>query len=471
MSTDFSLLLGNVWLEVMGFLTSAEICILGCSNKKLNRLSEHDILWKRIREPGSAKERKQIFGIRKFIMKNIAKSLYQTYILDGHTDSILHMDLKENNLLTCGRDTMVKEWDLVRMSSRTYHGHTNWVTKVYHIPGGIISGSADRSLIVWDETGKHVMRGHTGGVSQLILMGDSLAASGSHDKSVRLWNLRTKTNIRVFTEHTADISLLDADDRFIISGANGEGQILLRDAEAGTVLRTITIQGLLQGRMATGGSSIKLDGGMIYLGLNQSVRIWDARMHYRAADIPLPHAVRPMSARPRTSSDQDNADLPTRVMDLNLDAARGVVQMRLKEDPPMLICGVSGLLGLAIFDLRSRNLLYYEANHDYPVVGIDCGRTVLKNIAVRFIQVSAGTTTKYQYDLSIHDLSDPQSSKRRFIPGHKATITSIRVVICSQGNELIATGAKDGSLRALVFNKSKSLLRKSSASVRIKNVT
>jgi len=453
---------GNVWLEVMTYLTSAEICVTGCANKKLNRLSEHEILWRRVREPGTAREKKLMFGQRKRIMKNIASSSYQTYILDGHSDSILHMDLKGNKLLTCGRDTFVKEWDLQRLTSKTYAGHTNWVTKAYHIPGGIVSGSADRQIIVWDDTGKHPIRGHSGGVCQLKVMTDSVAVSGSHDKSVRLWNLKTYANTRVFTEHTADISLLDADNRFIVTGANGENHIHFRDAEAGTIVRTLTMPNMLQGRMATGGSSIKLEGGMIYLGLNQSIRLWDARMHYRAADVSLPETIRPITARPSTSSSSsESTDLPSRVLDINLDTARGVVQMKVKQDPPMLLCGVSGLLGLVIFDLRTRTLSYYEANHDYPVVGIDCGRTVLKNVAV-----SAGTTTKYQYDLSIHDLSDPQGSKRRFIPGHKATITAIRV-----GDEFIATGAKDGSVRALAFNKSKSLLRRSSAAVRIKNVS
>jgi WD40 repeat protein len=371
---------GNVWLEVMAYLSSAEICLVGCCNKKLHRLSGHEVLWRRVKEPGTALEKKRIFGQRKRIMKNIATSSYQTYILEGHTDSVLHMDLKDNKLLTSSRDTTVRLWDLQRMSSKSYSGHTNWVTKAYHIPGGFVSVSADRSVIVWEDESKHVMRGHAGGVSQLKLMSDSIAVTGSHDRTVRLWNLRTRTNVNVFTEHTADISLLDADDRFIVSGANGESQVLLRDAEAGTVLRTLVLQGLAQGRMATGGSSVKIEGGMIYLGLNQSVRVWDARMHYRAADVPLPETAaepaRPQSAR-------GEGDLPTRVLDVNVDSARGVVQMNVKEDPPMLMCGVSGLLGLVIFDMRTRTLLYYEANHDYPVVGIDCGRTVLKNVAVR----------------------------------------------------------------------------------------
>lgn len=75
------------------------------------------------------------------------------------------------------------------------HGHQQLVNHVSFSPDGklIASGSFDKSVRVWDGlTGKFLVRllGHVGSVYQLAWSADSrMVASASKDSTVKLWNL------------------------------------------------------------------------------------------------------------------------------------------------------------------------------------------------------------------------------------------------------------------------------------------
>src|SRR5262249_8070739 len=81
-----------------------------------------------------------------------------------------------------------------------YKGHTgkvNAVNAVAVIPdcGRAISGSSDKTLRLWDlETGTELrlFEGHTGSVNALAILPDGQwVLSGSSDGTLRLWNIET----------------------------------------------------------------------------------------------------------------------------------------------------------------------------------------------------------------------------------------------------------------------------------------
>jgi len=58
----------------------------------------------------------------------------------------------------------------------------------------LASGSDDRTIRLWDtKTGQStkVLNGHTGSVRSLTVLQDGTLASGSEDKTIRLWDTRT----------------------------------------------------------------------------------------------------------------------------------------------------------------------------------------------------------------------------------------------------------------------------------------
>ena len=90
----------------------------------------------------------------------------------------------------------------------TLTGHKGWVTQIAthpRYPDMILSGSRDKTLIVWDlkpgltpredtaaGVAKKSLRGHTHFVSDVVMSSDGqYALSGSWDSTLRLWDLNT----------------------------------------------------------------------------------------------------------------------------------------------------------------------------------------------------------------------------------------------------------------------------------------
>lgn len=97
-------------------------------------------------------------------------------------------------------------------------------------PNMLLSGSRDKSLIIWNLTRdesqygypKRSLHGHSHIVSDCVISSDgAYALSASWDKTLRLWELATGTTTRRFVGHTNDVLSVSfsADNRQIVSGS------------------------------------------------------------------------------------------------------------------------------------------------------------------------------------------------------------------------------------------------------------
>jgi len=237
-----------------------------------------------------------------------AKTGEQLRELQGHTGWVHSVAFSSdgNRIVSGSRDNSVRVWD-AKMGEqlRELQGHTslvssadklvpiwdgkqprkkqrymNTIASVAFSPDGnrIVSGSADKSVRVWDaKTGEQLreLQGHTGYVTSVAFSPDgNRIVSGSWDKSVRVWDGKTGEQLRELQGHTRlvfSVAFSSDGDR-VVSGSE-DSSVRVWDAKTGEQLRK------LQGHTGPVHSvSFSSDGNRIVSGSwDSSVRVWDGK--------------------------------------------------------------------------------------------------------------------------------------------------------------------------------------------------
>jgi WD40 repeat protein len=159
---------------------------------------------------------------------------------------------------------------------QTIKGHTKYVHTLIELrDGSLASGSGDKTIKIWDRTGNCIktLVGHTDYVQALIELRDGSSASGSRDKTIKIWD-RDGNCIKTLVGHKGGLlsftrgiyTLIELSDGRLASGAADDTiKIWDRDGKCINTLKghTGTVNKLIElrdGRLASGSddNTIKL---------------------------------------------------------------------------------------------------------------------------------------------------------------------------------------------------------------------
>lgn len=166
-------------------------------------------------------------------------------------------------------------------------GHNGWVTSIASTredPNLILSGSRDKSILVWQLThdgdsygfARRRLTGHGHFVQDVIISSDGqFALSGSWDGTLRLWDLNTGLTTRRFVGHAKDVLSVafSADNRQIVSGSRDKSIKLWNTL--GECKYTITEEGHTEWVSCVRFSPSTTNPVIVSCGWDKLVKVWN----------------------------------------------------------------------------------------------------------------------------------------------------------------------------------------------------
>jgi WD40 repeat protein len=129
-----------------------------------------------------------------------------------HSDDVLCVNFSSNGKILAsgggGNDKTIKIWYLAEKKVHTLTGHSDWfggINSLAFSPDGKIlaSGSQDKTVKLWKlETGEEIytLAGHSDDVCSVAFSPNGkILASSSKDKTIKLWSLKNRQSIYTFT--------------------------------------------------------------------------------------------------------------------------------------------------------------------------------------------------------------------------------------------------------------------------------
>jgi len=137
---------------------------------------------------------KEIYAERLLVERNWRSGHYSTKIFEGHTDSVMCLQIDEARslMLTGSYDHTIKMWNTDTCECiRTLEGHSRCVRALQFDENKIISGSMDKTIRIWSLKTGHCIRVmescHFDGIVTLHF-DNRILASGSADHTIKVWN-------------------------------------------------------------------------------------------------------------------------------------------------------------------------------------------------------------------------------------------------------------------------------------------
>jgi WD40 repeat protein/tRNA A-37 threonylcarbamoyl transferase component Bud32 len=218
------------------------------------------------------------------------RHLYTAYINlahgawnEGHVERALQFLDQQRPEHTGGQDLRSFEWHYYQRrcheALRTFRGENPQPCVAFSPEGRwLATGSGDKTVKVWDlSTGQEALtlRGHTSWVDSVAFSPDGRwLATGSGDKTAKVWDAHTGQEALTFRGHTSSVDCVafSPDGQHLASSSLWGTAVRVWDARTGHEVFTLTLQEEGVGRVV-----FTPDGQGLAFGNGSTIRILDAR--------------------------------------------------------------------------------------------------------------------------------------------------------------------------------------------------
>lgn len=212
--------------------------------------------------------------------------------LDGHCGWVTRVvALSDQHLVSASQDKTVRVWDLITRTSIVLTGHTNMVNALTMLGNRVVSGSHDHTIRIWDLSSLSglsdlssldpgtimetcvILKGHTGPIEEVCAFPDAHLLKGhiiskSYDKTIRIWDLSSKTSYTLKDYPGSAASMIVLRDGRLFLGL-WSGNIEVRDLVTNTI-------NILSGHTRGVVSLVELYDGRLACGCSDgTIRMWD----------------------------------------------------------------------------------------------------------------------------------------------------------------------------------------------------
>lgn len=179
------------------------------------------------------------------VMSSSGSQLLQ--VLEGHCSDVTHCDFFGHYLATCSSDKSVRLWffnngnHFEEASFSPLLGHTYGVNCIRFSPFGTLlaSCSTDGNVILWNVQNGEKMSElkHSSGSPVRVcsfIPSSAILATGGDDEKIVLWDISTKSAVRILEGHEAMVSALAfTPDSALLASCSTSGDVMLWDARYG----------------------------------------------------------------------------------------------------------------------------------------------------------------------------------------------------------------------------------------------
>ncbi|KAH3763387.1 DENN domain-containing protein 5 [Pelomyxa schiedti] len=166
--------------------------------------------------------------------------------MPGHKDKVTDVHFNGNDIVSSSDDKTLRIWDSTGKEKIVLNGHTDKVCCCEVSPTVLASGSWDHTVRLWDPrigTSTAELKGHSDAISCLQLGhrdSNSVVISGSADKSLRVWDLRRfAAPLHVLNDHRDWVKCIATEGNIVISGSY-DNTVKMWDIKNGKCKRTLT---------------------------------------------------------------------------------------------------------------------------------------------------------------------------------------------------------------------------------------